>query len=73
MERTGLLPLKISQRILSQYINTRFNNLSQVDKKVLLDLMWSLFVITAFDKRKFTDKKFSIENIEILIDLAVND
>jgi hypothetical protein len=73
MERTGLLPLKISQRILSQYVNLQFHDLSRLDKKILLDLAWSAFVILYYDKRRFTDKKFSIDDKEILISLAINE
>ncbi|MFW9825483.1 MAG: hypothetical protein ACFFE4_21250 [Candidatus Thorarchaeota archaeon] len=73
MERTGLLPLKISQRILPQYINTRFQDLSRIDKKVLLDLVWSAYVIAPYDKRRFTDMKFSVDDKEMLVDLAIND
>jgi hypothetical protein len=73
MERNGLLPLEKGQKVIPNFLLTRFLDLSRVDKKILLDLVWSAYTIAPFDKRRFTDKKFSVDDKEMLIDLAVND
>ena len=73
MQRTALLPLEIGQKIIPQFINASFHDLSRIDKKVLLDLVWSVYVVAYYEKRRFTAKKLSIADREILIDLAIND
>jgi len=73
MQRTGLLPLEIGKRVIPQYLKAPFHDLSRIDKKILLDIAWSAFVIKHYERRRYTDEKFSLKDKEVLIDLAISE
>lgn len=73
MEKNGFLPLEIGQRVIQNFVLASFHDLSRIDKKILLDLVWSVYVITPFEKRRFTEEKFSFHDRNLLVDLAINE
>jgi len=73
MEKNGFLPLEIGQKIIPNFVFARFHDISRMDKKILLDLVWSVYVIAPFEKRRFTEEKFSFHDRSLLVDLAINE
>ena len=72
MQRKGFLPLEKGQKIIPSFVFARFYDLSRINKKTLLDLVWSVYVIAPFEKRRFTEEKFSFHDRGLLVDLAIN-
>ena len=62
---------KFSNILIPNFICVSFHDLSYFDKKILLEMAWNLSAPT-YERKKFTNDKFSSDDKKLLMDLCVN-